>query len=708
VFWIHANSIEQFREGYHNIVDECNIKGQNEEKCDKMVLVKNWLEKEHKNWLMIIDNADETSLFTSKPELSLDKTGADQSILEHLPESKHGSILITTRNRAAGVKFTRNRSMDLVEVSTMTEHESSRLIRSTLSDDIPTDEEIHEISDLLGHLPLALAQATAFMQENVLTISEYIELYRDSDETQMDLLSEPFETLGRDSRVPNAVATTLIISINQIKNKAPKAVEILSLVAFVDQHEIPKGLIQAKVKSPLDFTKALGTLKAFSLITANERGNFSLHRLVQLVLRKWLIIEAKFEDEAIQAMDILAELFPNAKFEHLASCKAHFTHALSVLKFIPPLHGNLLRRRLYLQEGIAFYLWTQGYYEEAEKLDLLIVEENIRQFGTEHPETLESLEGLAATYEKQARWSEAARLDQHIFEVRVRTLGPTHDLTLTIKSCLAKLYSKQGQHEKAETMVQEVLEARKSILGADHRDTVTTMANLGIMCRRMDKLERAEEFMHGAWNWRKENLGVDHEDTLDIASALAVIYTDQNELQKAEQLALQTLEAQKRQLGLKHPAALITKGNLVSIYQAREEWEKAESLAHSVIKDHIELLGPTHYETLLEKQKLVDIYLQQGHVEQSDSLEDEITKDSIRRLGSDHPFTIECMHDTAITRKRQSRDVEAIQLIIKVVNWREKNLGPYHDDTLMPFNTLCEWCGTDKAIEMLLDAEKML
>lgn len=64
---------------------------------------------------------------------------------------------------------------------------------------------------------------------NVPTISEYIKLYEENDETQMDLLSEPFKTLGRDSQVPNAVATTFIISINQIKEWGPKAIEKLSL-----------------------------------------------------------------------------------------------------------------------------------------------------------------------------------------------------------------------------------------------------------------------------------------------------------------------------------------------------------------------------------------------------------------------------------------------------------------------------------------------
>lgn len=706
VFWIHANSIERFREGYHNIVDECNIPGRNEENCDKMALFKYWLEKEHKEWLLIIDNADEASLFASKAELSREKTGADQSILEYLPESPHGSILITTRNRAAGVKFTRNLSPELVEVNTMTEDESSRLIRSALLDDIPTDEEIHAISDLLGHLPLALAQATAFMQENVLTISEYIELYKDSDETQMDLLSEPFETLGRDSQVPNAVTTTLIISINQIKKKDPKAIEILSLVAFIDQHDIPKSLIQAKVKRPLDFTRALGTLKAFSLITANERGNFSLHRLVQLVLRKWLIIEDKFEDQAIQTMDIIAELFPNAMFDQWAVCKAYFPHAQSVLTFLPELHGKLLRRRLHLQEGMSFYLWSQGYCNEAEKLDVLIVEENKKEFGVEHPETLESMAALASTLEDQGKWAEAAELDRHVVATREKDLGSTHELTFTSKSNLATVCGKQGHYEEAERLLLEVLENRLSVFGAGDERVISAKAALGSIYIDLGRLEEAEEFATQAWNWRKKTLGAEYDATLDVESTLGIIYERQGRLEEAEKLALQTIEAKEKSLGPEHPQTLLSKGNLINIYQDREEWGKAEELALDVIAAKTQRVGLTHHDTLVERQKLAYIYFSQGLVEQADAMEDEILKDSIDSLGSDHPFAMTCMSETAITQKRQNRDTEAIQLMTQVVNRRERILGPYHNDTLMAFKTLCDWCGTDEAIERLLDAEK--
>jgi hypothetical protein len=51
----------------------------------------------------------------------------------------------------------------------------------------------------------------------------------------MYLLSEPFETLGRDTGFPTAVATALIVLIDQIKDRDPKAGDILSLIAFLDR-----------------------------------------------------------------------------------------------------------------------------------------------------------------------------------------------------------------------------------------------------------------------------------------------------------------------------------------------------------------------------------------------------------------------------------------------------------------------------------------
>ena len=118
------------------------------------------------------------------------------------------------------------------------------------------------------------------------------------------------------------LATTLTVSINHINEQDANAIEVSSLLAFLDQYHFPKSLLQKKkkkkkkVKKALDLVKALGTLEAFSLITpSRDKDSFPLYRLVQLVIRKWLIIEDDFE-KAVQAMDILAGAFPDANFEN--------------------------------------------------------------------------------------------------------------------------------------------------------------------------------------------------------------------------------------------------------------------------------------------------------------------------------------------------------------------------------------------------------
>lgn len=240
----------------------------------------------------------------------------------------------------------------------MTESESRSLIKSMMTNNAPPlGPELRELATLLDNLPLAMVQAAAFMEQNMITVSEYLALYKESYETQMDLLCESFETPGRDSEVPNAVANNLILSIDQIKGRDPQAIEIASFMAFLDKNEIPNDLIQRKVDRPLVLTKALGALKAFSLIQGDKgRESYSLHRLVQLVIRKWLIMTSEFEQKATQALEIVDLAFPNATFENWKTCASYLPHANSVLQYTPNPHGELFRTRLHLQEGIAYYL----------------------------------------------------------------------------------------------------------------------------------------------------------------------------------------------------------------------------------------------------------------------------------------------------------------------------------------------------------------
>src|SRR5690606_30387623 len=121
-----------------------------------------------------------------------------------------------TRNKQAGLKLSRRPPL---EVHKMDDEESEQLLRTNLGEQDVATHELLTLSCRLERLPLALAQAAAFIEANTIAVGEYLRLLDKSDHDLVSLLSEEFETVGRDSRTPRAVAETWILSFDQIQQQ---------------------------------------------------------------------------------------------------------------------------------------------------------------------------------------------------------------------------------------------------------------------------------------------------------------------------------------------------------------------------------------------------------------------------------------------------------------------------------------------------------
>jgi hypothetical protein len=199
-------------------------------------LLKRWLErKDRSRWLMVIDNADDTQLASGPGGLG-----------QHISECAHGSVLVTTRNKEVGSRLTRGGRP--IEVKKMDDSESKELLEKKLEEDRINPSDLSTLSARLEHLPLALVQAAAFMQEKSVPISRYLELLDKSDQDLVDLLSQDFETVGRDSETPRAVTETWILSFDQIQRQNTFASELLSLMGLLDRHAIPLEFLSSYSK----------------------------------------------------------------------------------------------------------------------------------------------------------------------------------------------------------------------------------------------------------------------------------------------------------------------------------------------------------------------------------------------------------------------------------------------------------------------------
>ncbi|KAH7111687.1 hypothetical protein B0J13DRAFT_271862 [Dactylonectria estremocensis] len=650
IFWVHASSAARFRQAFASIAQEYQIPGYAEPKVDMLLLVKDWLEKEdHGEWLMVIDNADNAQLFFGQPAgtaTSPVKSNDERNLAQCLPECAHGTILVTTRNKQVGVRLTQGHRP--IEVLPMYMEESEQLLRTRLKGISTTSADLSMLSSQLKHLPLALAQAAAFIQETNITVAKYLQLLSNSDKDIVHLLSKEFETVGRDSEAPQAVAQTWILSFQQIEQQHALASELLSFMSFLDCQDIPARFIlhygQQKRNggpwSDIELTEALDTLKSFSFVTEENSGSFDMHRLVQLVTRKWLTSQGKIGRFSGEALMTVSHMYPYGTYETRTTCAAYLSHANTVLRLGGLQSRDETEAKASLLHCVAGYFDFEGKWSNAEKLGIEATRIREELLGPGHPSTLSSMANLASTLRNQGRWEEAEKLFVQVMETRKTKLGPDHPSTLTSMDNLASTLRNQGRWEEAEKLFVQVMETRKTKLGPDHPSTLTSMDNLASTLRNQGRWEEAEKLSLQVMETRQMIIGPDHPDTLSSMANLASTLRNQGRWEEAEKLFVQVMEIRKTKLGPDHPSTLTSMDNLASTLRNQGRWEEAEKLSLQVMETRQMIIGPDHPDTLSSMANLASTLRNQGRWEEAEKLFVQVMETRKTKLGPDHPSTL--------------------------------------------------------------------
>jgi hypothetical protein len=375
VFWVHASNTERFRQSYALIAQEGRIHGYNDPKIALLPLVKKWLEKSDRGrWLMIIDNADDSRIFFPPEESDTESDIDNDSFFgQYIPDCSRGSILITTRNKQAGLMLTRGRPQFAVHA--MDSNESEQLLRRQLGTQDLVSDQLLTLASRLEYLPLALAQAAAYIEANSITVDRYLQLIDKGNQDFINLLSKEFETVGRDSETPRAVTKTWTISFRLIQKQNALAGELLSLMSFFDRQAIVMEFLtwyteqQANGKyGEQQIEEALGLLKAFSFITQVKDQSLDIHRLVQLVMKKWLYKEKKTNYFAGQAIIAVSHFFPFGNYDNWVACNALLPHVYSVLKLEGPYSRDQKVGRATLLTNVGTFFYFQGELDDSERL----------------------------------------------------------------------------------------------------------------------------------------------------------------------------------------------------------------------------------------------------------------------------------------------------------------------------------------------------
>jgi tetratricopeptide (TPR) repeat protein len=599
IIWIAAMNRESLHQAYLTVAQKLGISALKDTQADVKRLVQAHLSQESIGpWLLVFDNADDIGMWISKPEPRLDAEQEAQPLIDYLPKHKHGAILFTTRDKKMAVKLAQQ---NVVELEPMPQDTATDLLEKCLinSDLVKDQQDTRSLVSELTYLPLAIVQAAAYINENTISIGQYLSLLAEQEEDVIELLSEEFEDHGRYRNVKNPVATTWLISFERIQQHNDLAAKYLIFMACIFPKDIPQSLLPAgpSRKKEVD---AIGALVAYSFVSRRPNKCFDLHRLVHLAMRNWLRKGGKFAQSEKRAVSRLEAVFPDWKHENRTLWRQYLTHASYVLG------SNSTKKddeaRTSLMQRVAGCLDVDGRWKEAGELAAQVMETSVRVLGEEHPVTLASIGNLASAYRNQGRWKEAEELEVRVIETMLRVAGVEHPYTLTGMNNLTSTYSKQGRWREAEELGARVMEIKVRVLGEEHPSALISMGNL------------------------------------------AVTYSDQGRWREAEELEVRVIETSKRVLGEEHPNTLASIANLASTYsrQGRCREAEAEELGARVMEMKVRVLGEEHPSTLTSMNNLARTWWSCGRQLRAVELMTKCQRLLVKVQGDSHPHTVAC------------------------------------------------------------------
>lgn len=167
-----TSSTARFIGGYRGIAERVKIPRWDDPDTDILMLVYRGLcDAKNGRWLLIIDDVDDEEVLTCRSaggrgNQDDSASSAAPTLLDCIPQSSNGSILVTSRSRDLAFRVTGDYG-DIIRVSPMDETRALTLLRNQLKGsfggiNLEQDDAIVLI-EALDYMPLDISQAAAYI-----------------------------------------------------------------------------------------------------------------------------------------------------------------------------------------------------------------------------------------------------------------------------------------------------------------------------------------------------------------------------------------------------------------------------------------------------------------------------------------------------------------------------------------------------------------
>ena len=719
IWWIRAEQHDRIRDALVSLGERLDLRLATTNGRDRAIAAV--LEALHAgvrpNWLLVYDNVAEPL-----------------HLQEYLPTCPPGGHVIITSRLPTWPGYI---EADSVEIQPFTEDESVRFLRRRIpslaaarglreQDDEERSYQARRLAAALGHLPIAIEHAAAYLTETSQSVDGYLDQFnRDAHRLLSEQLPELPESVSRTWTMSTALLTEDARHLfNLCVFFSPEPISCELLLENAEAIADPPGLGELLSSSPR-FRAASSQLHRLSLAKVDgARDQIQIHRVVQAVTRGELRENRNrlFLAYRSAADTLLAASNPgnpdraandgvyDLSLQHLESDRTFLNTGNRALRRLVidqvrrlHLRGShaeatrfgqdalqVWRERLgdehldvlSLAVEVALAMRSDAHAADARELILSTLRVLRDRYGSDHEVSLLCANVYGADLRSRGQLAEALELDLNLMPRFERVFGRDHNRTLNVRNNIAADYRRLGRHQEALQIDQETYRDRRRILSADDPITLGSLDAVGRdlrdLGRYQESLDVARKVVEGfAATRARENL-----DWLNARKDFAVALRKAGYHWDALQESEEVFQRYRDYLGMHHTYTLRAASNLVNDRRAVGELARAEDLGREVL-DRCQAIGSPSDLNFAAVVSLASVLRAADQQHEALRYDRQARDGLVDAYGDVHPFSLEATINYASDLTACGDLAGAIRTGQETLTRCRNSLGEDHPVTLM-------------------------
>lgn len=559
-------------------------------------------------WLLVFDGAQDPTALA--PYLAAAGPGCN--------------VLITSRVARWGSLPVRER-----QVPGFTREQSASFLGSLLSREPAA--VLDRLAEALDDLPLALAQAAAFLADCPLSATQYTDLLR----TRAHDLLDRGETFS----YPGSLAAAWSVGIERLESVCANGARLLEPLSVFAAAPVPFAFFSGATASPTSPESPASPIDPVPIAEPVTSDPIAFADAVKAVSRVGLVpvddsafqpgalfqafVRGRLADADVQALREWARrAMARAPRSDPRAPQAWPEYAVllpHVFALDPAASDDPRCRRLTLDAARHLVARADARTARALAADALVRWRSIQ--GPDAPDVLDAADHLAQACFQLGLYQDSVTLDEDVLARLTTQAGPDDPRTLTAAHNLAiDRWAAGVDRDRGRADFEHVVARRRAVLGADHPDTLRSVHNLALALRVSGHYAAARDLDTDNRARLADALGPDHLDTLRSAYATALDLRALGEHAQALELELDTLARLTATLGADHPDTLRSAyGAAVGLRETGNPG-RARYLADSTYQRRRRVLGDSHADTLRSAYLLGTIMIETGDPDRGEPL----------------------------------------------------------------------------------------